>query len=457
MKWNRRSGGIIGNMKDTGPGGVLFDRQYSYNAANQISQIAELTGTKVFGYDNIDRLTSVADAVNGNESYAFDGVGNRTASHLSNTYTHQPFNRLTATETGSYAHDANGNTVSKVEGSKRWTYTWDYENRLTEAWDRKTRVRYSYDALGRRVERNLGFGRERTKFTYDGEDVLLDDANGTQTKYLNGLGIDNKLQSKAGSAVSYFLVDHLGSTNGLADATGSLTAQTGYDSFGNQTTNLPTRYGFTGRERDDFTGLMHYRARHYDPRLGRFISEDPIGFAGGDVNFYGYVRNNSTNRVDPYGTLGLCKQPDGTVKPCGFRDLSRALGRWNPWISADVVGSAHFMFVGGTISTGIMVNPLTCEVCQVSKVCLNRGGGGFIGVGPQIGLQTGPHRGADRLNVFEEDSDITVEGGKGLGLGFSGSASKNGVSIGIRPELATGAYVGSNLCGSAVTHCYFSP
>jgi len=292
-------------MQDAGPGGVLFDRQYSYNTANQISQIAELTGTKVFGYDNIDRLTSVADAVNGNESYAFDGVGNRTASHSSNTYTHQPFNRLTVTETGSYSQDANGNTVSKVEGSKRWTYTWDHENRLTQAWDRKTRVQYRYDALGRRVERNLGFGLERTKFTYDGEDVLLDDANGTHTKYQNGPGIDNKLSLKTGSAVSYFLADHLGSTNGLADASGSLTAQTGYDSFGNQTTNLPTRYGFTGRERDGFTGMIHYRARHYDPRLGRFISEDPIGFAGGDINLYGYVRNNPLMFKDPDGKLAL--------------------------------------------------------------------------------------------------------------------------------------------------------
>ena len=298
-------------LRDTGPGGVLFDRQYSYNAANQISQIAELTGTKVFGYDNIDRLTSVADAVNGNESYAFDGVGNRTASHLSNTYTHQPFNRLTATETGSYSQDANGNTVSKVEGSKRWTYTWDYENRLTQAWDRKTRVRYQYDALGRRVERNLGFGRERTRFTYDGEDVLLDNANGTQTKYLNGPGIDNKLSVRAGSAVSYFLADHLGSTNGLADATGSLTAQTGYDAFGNATNAaFPTRYQFTGREFDSFTGLQFSRARFYDPRLGRFISEDPIGFAGGDINLYGYVRNRPLTFTD---SLGLDPEWDQQV------------------------------------------------------------------------------------------------------------------------------------------------
>jgi len=169
------------------------------------------------------------------------------------------------------------------------------------AWDRKQRVRYLYDALGRRVQRYIVGGKENTKFIYDGEDVLVDDNNGTLTKYLNGEGIDNKLRSQTGNDVKYFLADHLGSTNGLTDASGNLTEQTSYDSFGNATTNLSTRYQFTGREYDNFTGLHYYRARFYDANLGRFISEDPIGFAGGDINLYGYVRNNSLNNIDPRG------------------------------------------------------------------------------------------------------------------------------------------------------------
>jgi len=50
-------------------------------------------------------------------------------------------------------------------------------------------------------------------------------------------------------------------------------------------------------------GLYYYRARYYDPMEGRFISKDPIGFAGGDVNLYGYVQNNSVNRIDPSGKI----------------------------------------------------------------------------------------------------------------------------------------------------------
>lgn len=60
----------------------------------------------------------------------------------------------------------------------------------------------------------------------------------------------------------------------------------------------------TARESDTETGLYYYRARYYDPSTGRFVSEDPIAFKGG-INFYRYVGNNSTNRIDPFGRSPL--------------------------------------------------------------------------------------------------------------------------------------------------------
>ena len=81
-----------------------------------------------------------------------------------------------------------------------------------------------------------------------------------------------------------------------------MTESNSYDSFGRPTnSSFSSRYQFTGREYDSFTGLQYSRARFYDPQIGRFISEDPIGFAGGDVNLYGYVWNNPLNYVDPFG------------------------------------------------------------------------------------------------------------------------------------------------------------
>ncbi|RMA41354.1 RHS repeat-associated core domain-containing protein [Rhodophyticola porphyridii] len=61
------------------------------------------------------------------------------------------------------------------------------------------------------------------------------------------------------------------------------------------------RYGFTAREHDALTGLIHYRARAYDPLTGQFLQRDPIGFASGDLNLYAYVENDPYNWTDPSG------------------------------------------------------------------------------------------------------------------------------------------------------------
>ena len=99
---------------------------------------------------------------------------------------------------------------------------------------------------------------------------------------------------------------------------------------------MPTRYGFTGRERDDFSGLMYYRARFYDAKVGGFASEDPIGFAGGDVNLYGYVKNKSLMHRDPRGLDDADKEwypaLPGPPPPC-FGDSdnpSPNMQRWCP-------------------------------------------------------------------------------------------------------------------------------
>src|ERR1035441_5370837 len=76
-----------------------------------------------------------------------------------------------------------------------------------------------------------------------------------------------------------------------------------YDSFGmpKPSANFYNAYTYSGREWDRETGLYYYRARYYDPMEGRFVSKDPISFAGGDVNLYGYVKNNPINFIDPKG------------------------------------------------------------------------------------------------------------------------------------------------------------
>jgi RHS repeat-associated protein len=117
------------------------------------------------------------------------------------------------------------------------------------------------------------------------------------------LGIDEYLARTTGGVTEHYLTDALGSTVGLTDGPGALGTEYSYAPFGAATASGPSssnELGYTGRE-DDGTGVYYYRARYYHPTLQRFISEDPIGFAAGDINFYVYVANNPINFTDPFG------------------------------------------------------------------------------------------------------------------------------------------------------------
>ena len=109
----------------------------------------------------------------------------------------------------------------------------------------------------------------------------------------------------ATGAAAWYLTDRLGSVRAITDATGAVQDQITYDGFGNviSETNpsFGDRYKFTAREFDSVTGLQYNRARYYDPAIGRWTSQDPLGFDGGDRNLYRYVFNNPTNRTDPAG------------------------------------------------------------------------------------------------------------------------------------------------------------
>lgn len=258
-----------------------------------------------YAYDLLNRLVLGMHPSQTNESYSFDDVGNRTASHQGSSYSYQPFNRLVTANLASFGYDTNGNLILKTDACGTWSYSWDYENRLIQAsLSGGVTVSYAYDALGRRIQRTTSAGGT-TKFVYDGADVIrdLDGTGATVAEYLNGPGIDNKLRQTTGASTSYFLTDHLGTTRALTDANGNITASLTYDSFGNLISGFTsTRYTYTGREFDEDSGLMYYRAGWSDPEQGRFISEDPIGFGGG-VNFYAYVGNNPINSRDPFGLM----------------------------------------------------------------------------------------------------------------------------------------------------------
>ena len=110
------------------------------------------------------------------------------------------------------------------------------------------------------------------------------------------LGFEDYTSTTVAGTGTFYEVyaDRQGSVTDVIDpATGTVAAHYSYDSFGNRITTgtLIQPYGFTSREVDEESGLMYYRARHYDPILGQFIQRDPIGFNAGDLNLYAYVWN----------------------------------------------------------------------------------------------------------------------------------------------------------------------
>jgi RHS repeat-associated protein len=201
-----------------------------------------------------------------------------------------------------FAYDANGNLTSKTEGGSTWTYDWTADNGLKRVTRDGVEVaRFAYDPLGRRVEKVAG--GITYSYVYSGMDIVRESrSDGTRYTYLHGPGIDEPLaRIDQTGAVAYYHADGLGSIVKMTDQSGTVIQTRQYDAWGNLELGASdSGYAFTGREWDPETGLYYYRARYYDPRLGRFISEDPIGFLGG-VNFYGYVGNSPAQFLDPMG------------------------------------------------------------------------------------------------------------------------------------------------------------
>jgi RHS repeat-associated protein len=199
--------------------------------------------------------------------------------------------------TKTFVYDTNGSLTG--EGTR--TYEWDGTNRLVRALDGGAEVvRFVYDRLGRRGQ-NVSGGVTRT-YVYEAENALEERvSSGATIRYVHAPGIDQQLAKVEAGVASYYLADHLGNILLTTDASATVTLTRQYDPWGNLLQGSATAgYAYTGREWEPEIGLYYYRARYYDPKIGRFISEDPIGFDGG-VNFYAYVENNPVTRTDPFG------------------------------------------------------------------------------------------------------------------------------------------------------------
>ncbi len=209
--------------------------------------------------------------------------------------------RVTSAGTQTPTWDANGSMTSDGLNS----YVWDTRNRMTAI---GSQASFVYDAFGRRTSVTKN-GMAAISYLYSGDDVIQEQQSGAVLAYmLTGLGTDERYL-RAGELV---FTDLLGSTVALSNGS-SIQTSYAYDPYGVTTSAGAATYNtyqFTGRENDGTpAGLMFYRARYYNPAWGRFVSEDPIGVAGG-VNLYGYVDQQPTGEKDPSGLA-----PSGNYTP----------------------------------------------------------------------------------------------------------------------------------------------
>ena len=213
-----------------------------------------------------------------------------------------------------YEYDDAG-CVTNLNGT---SLEWDERYRLTSAVrDSVFDIQYSYDVLGRKASRTENGITER--YLHEGNHVVADlyDNLWYHRVYAYGSGIDNILtmttygNGSSSGTLYHYLKDHQNSVIALTDSSGTVVETYEYDAYGNTRvfdaagTELTesaygNRYTFQGREIDWSTGLIHFRARWYDPSTGRWLSKDPVGIRGG-LNQYVAFGNNPVNFIDPMG------------------------------------------------------------------------------------------------------------------------------------------------------------
>ncbi|WP_413612832.1 RHS repeat-associated core domain-containing protein [Bdellovibrio sp. HCB-110] len=300
--------------------GKRSSKTESFAGTVPTGNIGVMSNTSNYSYDDLDRLTASSSP---RENFSYDVVGNRQFAAATN---YNAINQLLGDGWKySFEYNLNGDMTKKTNllTGQETNFVWNAESQLTaiqifEAGTVTKEIFFKYDGLGRRIERQVvdhtdnskSYGR---KFFYDGDMIIEEqDLTGNlAARYMNSLGTDDPLLVARAEGNFVFTKDGLGSIRELTKSDGTSIQKYRYSSYGVTTQELQenrpdkklieNRYAYTGRELEDETGLYYYRARYYDPELGRFISEDPVQLKGGDLNYYAYVSNNPIILTDPTG------------------------------------------------------------------------------------------------------------------------------------------------------------
>lgn len=287
---------------------------YEFNDNFQRKSLQYENGQKdIYSYDADLRLTSVKYGTGRADSFTLDAFGNRI-NLLSDTFSiinsYNEINQLAYTNDTKCESDPNGNLISTTINDTTVLYTYDGLNRLIEVkLPGGESTKYTYDPFGNRLSKILNSGEIR--YILDGVNTLMElgQQNNTIRRYTSGLYYDQWLSLDQNNESSFYILDGKGNVSGLLNASGDLINQYRYDVFGNllfSIVNTPNSRLFAGKEYDQESGLYYFRARYYDPKSGRFITQDR--FPGVinlplSLNRYIYVGADPVNYADPDGAF----------------------------------------------------------------------------------------------------------------------------------------------------------
>jgi RHS repeat-associated protein len=307
----------VGHQRDS-----LYRRDYAYSANGNLAHIADSRhGQRTYGYDALDRLIRVRHSRDElPESFAHDPAGNLLMQDRPGP-SQIKGNRLLMQGDRHYDYDAFGNLIRERRGRAQTLvteYRYDSQHRLIGLTrpDGQT-ASYRYDAFGRRISKTVN--GETTEFFWQGDHLVAESSEHEYRSYVYEPGtfrtlalLDGKGPKKA--CPFYYQLDHLGTPQELTDYSGDIVWSAQYDAYGKvaalslaaaEYLDQPLR--FQGQYFDGESGLHYNRHRYYDPRLGRYLTPDPIKLAGG-LNQYQYVPN-PTGWVDPLGLNSNCPPP----------------------------------------------------------------------------------------------------------------------------------------------------
>jgi RHS repeat-associated protein len=303
---------------------ALDELYHANGASNGYDLLGQLTGFArgVLSDANSDGVPDTVSTPSRTQSWDFDELGNWEVLSTDGTpesRTHDRQNKVTGVGSATLTYDDNGNLTTDEAGREFFYDAW---NRLVSVEDGSSNplVDHAYDALGRRILADDGIARH---FYYSSSWQVLEEREANAAvahniwslAYIDALVLrDRDADGLWGTMEERLYVHQDANWNvtALVDTSGSVVERYIHDPYGSVTILTPawgsrgvSAYVWVhlhqGGRYDDASGLYHFRHRDFSPTLGRWVSQDPIGFAGGDANLYRYVHNDPTNRTDPTG------------------------------------------------------------------------------------------------------------------------------------------------------------